>query len=215
MPFHKVRFTGTSWDELFVASEGDAFCWTAGPLSSPALRKAVETVTPPAENFILEVCLSVQEWMSEVHETMTQGVLLALDYGMSQRERLAPHRKDGTAAAYRAHRRLPSLLDSPGESDLTAHVDFTAAARAAVYAGWEVAGYADQHRFFTGLVPLHFSDRVAAPSLEEQRELLSLKTLIHPQLMGVQFKVLGLSKNTATVMEGFRHGFKTREALDL
>jgi NADH dehydrogenase [ubiquinone] 1 alpha subcomplex assembly factor 7 len=56
------------------------------------------------------------------------GIALIIDYG---HERTAP---GDTLQAVRAHRFAP-VLDRPGEQDLTAHVDFEAAARAARQAG--------------------------------------------------------------------------------
>ena len=66
-------------------------------------------------------------------------------------------------AAYRGHQRQDDPLAFPGQQDLTAHVDFTAVARAAEAAGWQLAGFTDQHHALTALAAKVF------PSMPEEK----------------------------------------------
>ena len=72
------------------------------------------------------------------------GALLAIDYGYSE-----PARGE-TLQAVRGHKFVDPLAD-PGEADLTAHVNFTALARAAKGAGAAVHGPVPQGQFLTRL----------------------------------------------------------------
>ncbi|NBV34183.1 MAG: hypothetical protein EBR81_10470, partial [Proteobacteria bacterium] len=127
------------------------------------------------------------------------------------------HRKDGTLTAYRDQKRHTDVLACPGEQDLTAHVNFTTATRSAISSGFSFVGYTDQHRFLTGLAPLHFRDATESLSMQQQREFLQFRTLTHPQLMGTQFKALCLSKGLTQNLlpSGFKHAEATSAQLQL
>ena len=65
----------------------------------------------------------------------------------------------------------PAWLSSPGEQDITSHVDFTSVERAAGDEGLEVLGLVDQTRFLLGLGALDALDEaggtVALDALDE------------------------------------------------
>ena len=94
-----------------------------------------------------------------------------------------------------------------GEKDITAHVDFTALAGDLRACGLEPAGYTDQHHFLVGAAEhLLLSLDGQPPTAETLKKLRSLRTLLHPETMGVQFKVLLASKGVSKpTIAGFRH----------
>ncbi len=216
-PVHKVRHNGSSWVEMCVTAHDDDFVWQEAPITCDALRKATADIPTQEAGFTTEVCLGHGAFFKDVAAKIRRGWLLTFDYGMSDWELAAPHRRDGTLTAYRAHERSAEVLATPGEQDLTAHVNFTAAARSALSAGFDFVGYTDQHRFFTGLVPLHFQDATQALSPAQQREMLQFRTLTHPQLMGTQFKALCLSKGVTPDLKpsGFTHAESTSAKLGI
>jgi len=193
-PVHRVQRSAGEWQELRIESCDQGFRWLPVPITEPKLKEAAQHLPDVPEGFCMEINLPLQSWLAELFLKLERGWLLAFDYGMSAMELALPHRKDGTVAGYKNHKRIEDPLLSPGEIDLTAHVNFTALASQATEEGWDLVGYTDQHRFFTGLAPLHFKDASEELSVEEQKERLAFRSLTHPQLMGVQFKVLGLSK---------------------
>ena len=202
---------------MCVTAHDDDFVWQEAPITCDALRKATADIPTQEAGFTTEVCLGHGAFFKDVAAKIRRGWLLTFDYGMSDWELAAPHRRDGTLTAYRAHERSAEVLATPGEQDLTAHVNFTAAARSALSAGFDFVGYTDQHRFFTGLVPLHFQDATQALSPAQQREMLQFRTLTHPQLMGTQFKALCLSKGVTPDLKpsGFTHAESTSAKLGI
>ena len=88
--------------------------------------------------------------------------------------------------------------------DITAFVDFSAVAYAAVDAGLEVRGYTTQAAFLmaSGLDQLHQAavtdDVVVQIKLSQQ-----IKTLTLPSEMGERFKVIALTKNIDESLDGF------------
>jgi SAM-dependent MidA family methyltransferase len=95
----------------------------------------------------------------------------------------------------------------PGLQDITAHVDFTALARAAREAGLEVLGYCNQAQFLvncgiTEVLEQYDPEDVSryAPRASEAHKLLS------PAEMGEIFKVLAVGRGVPRPLAGFAHG---------
>ena len=195
-PVHRLRLTESGWREMRVGTDGAVLKWVEAQLEEPALRAAAALLCHREAGAYAEVCPGHGRLLAAVGSKLTRGWLLALDYGMSDAELALPIRRDGTLSAYLQQKRREDLLSIPGEQDLTAQVNFSAVARHALEDGWQLEGFAEQHRFFTGLAPLHFQDATAPLTGEEQRARLAFRTLTHPQLMGFQFKALCLSRQT-------------------
>jgi SAM-dependent MidA family methyltransferase len=88
------------------------------------------------------------------------------------------------------HRAHADPFFLPGLTDLSAWVDFTAVAEAAVGAGLAVAGYTTQGQFLIeGLGPA-----LLARAAADARAASALKTLVLPGEMGERFKVMLLAK---------------------
>ena len=101
--------------------------------------------------------------------------------------------------AYRGHNASEDFYISPGEQDLTSHVNFSALMDAGKDAGLSVAGFTTQERFLMALGESNeFSDLYDVGQTEAERlqARLKLKRLIFPgdsegaRGMGNIFKVL-------------------------
>ena len=193
LPVHAVTWTGEAWRERHVGLHGDHFVFTDGPLTSELLRAHLAQLPPVPPGYETEVNLAALDWIAELGGKLERGCVLAIDYGFPRAEYYRADRIGGTLTGYAHHRREDDVLASPGEIDLTAHVDFTSLAEHAARCGLRLAGFTDQHHFMVGLGRLHFPDGVA-PAAQEMR---AFKTLMHPTLMGLSFKVLCLEKGLA------------------
>jgi SAM-dependent MidA family methyltransferase len=85
---------------------------------------------------VVEVQLEAGEWIAQVLGRLT-GALVLIDYG-DLTENLATRREEGTLRTYRAHHLGPHPLDEPGETDITADVNFTAMLTVAEAAGADI-----------------------------------------------------------------------------
>lgn len=114
------------------------------------------------------------------------GVALLIDYGHG---RSAP---GDTLQAVRAHR-FVSVLESPGEQDLTSHVDFQRVAEIAAQAGAEVAGPSEQGPWLERLGITARSRVLANATPERAGEIEAARArLCRPDQMGSLFKVLAI-----------------------
>jgi SAM-dependent MidA family methyltransferase len=146
-----------------------------------------------------------------VASKIDQGWVLVIDYGFPRRGYYAPERTAGTLECYAGHAKGLDPLGRAGFCDLTAHVEFTSLASAFLSAGMTLAGYTDQHHFLTGLVSRAFAQR--APSADEAR---ALRTLLHPEMLGRAFQVLGMGRREPEGgVAGFRYARDGRGELGM
>jgi SAM-dependent MidA family methyltransferase len=208
-PVHIIRSTGGGWAELFVDRKEEAFTWVEMPVAGE-LAGIVAGFPIRKQGFTTEICLSHRPLLHTLASKISSGFLLAVDYGLSQESLLAEHRADGTLSCYRAHRRDSTPLESPGQKDLTAHVNFSLLAQDAADVGWQFASFADQHHFLVGAATsLLLAVDGKTPDAAARKKLRSLKMLLHPETMGRQFHAILLSKGvSAAGLSGFQYSGK-------
>lgn len=188
------------WLERRVACEEGRFLFLDVPFTGKAPPVADE-----APCFATETCPSLGPWMQTVADRLVRGWVLLVDYGHPAAQRYHPARATGSLAVYRAHQRMDDPLADPGEQDLTAHVDFTAVARAAESCGLQLAGFTDQHHALAALAGKIFPAMPAQQlSPDAAREMRALRQLLHPESMGTSFKFLALAKSTTASLTAFR-----------
>jgi NADH dehydrogenase [ubiquinone] 1 alpha subcomplex assembly factor 7 len=130
--------------------------------------------------------------------TRTGGATLIIDYGYF------PDACGDTLQALRQHRPVP-IFESPGETDLTAHVNFESLAKAARSSSAAVHGPVGQAQF---LIELGIAARETAllknATPEQQIAIRSgCRRLIEPAEMGSLFKAMALTRRGAPAPAGF------------
>ncbi|MDB6146965.1 MAG: hypothetical protein JWO45_629, partial [Spartobacteria bacterium] len=158
-----------------------------------------------------EINLNVTDWLSQIAGKLKCGFVLAIDYGFVRREFYSPHRTAGTLQCRAHHRLLASAFEAIGESDISAHVDWTGLAEDAEANGLRLSGFSDQHHFLTGIVS-------AWPHLIEganPKTRRTLQTLLHPEMLGRMFQVFALSKavDSTSGLSGFKFAKDARRSL--
>ena len=167
-------------------------------MSDEALSRSLRGV-PRIEGYTTEVNLDALKWADALAEKVERGWVLAVDYGYPRERYYSPERVSGTLQCYSRHARGLDPLSRPGFCDLTAHVEFTSLAEAFQKGGMEITGFTDQHHFLTGIMSEAYARKT--PTEKEAREL---KTLLHPEMLGTAFQVLGMGKETPGNLAGFR-----------
>lgn len=148
-----------------------------------------------AAGYASELSPGLGGWVTELLESMAEGRAFLFDYGLAAREYYAPDRTRGWLRCHFRHHAHSDPLLLPGIQDITAWVDFTAVASAAVDAGARVAGWLSQAHF---LMAGGLEDELAAMSTSSQAEQVALsagvKMLTLPGEMGEPFKCMMLDK---------------------
>ncbi len=216
-PVHRVVWNGTAWEELYVEFANGALQLVARAISDPILEPFIGRLKGPyPAGYTTEVNVGAASWAADLMSKLETGCILAIDYGFSREDYYRPERTGGTLSGYCRHRRTSDPLLDPGDSDLTAHVDFTTLAEQAEAAGARLHGFTDQHHFVVGLAALHFVNSPGCRPRTEA-ETRAFKTLMHPAMMGSRFKAICLGKNLpeAPRLSGFAYAQNSRVQLGL
>jgi SAM-dependent MidA family methyltransferase len=154
-----------------------------------------------------EIGLVSRAWMKLLASRLERGALLVVDYGFPQREYYHPQRSMGTLMCHYRHRAHGDPFFHPGLQDITAHVDFSALARAAAEGGLEVLGYASQAQFLVNCGITELLERADAQDVARYAPLAAqAQKLLSPAEMGEIFKVLAVGRGVARPLLGFAQG---------
>ena len=208
MSVERFQWDGNNAVLFHVRSEGDGFAWQLQAGETSAATAAIESCCGDCNlsaGYISEFNTSLRPWLQTVADCLEQGMVLLIDYGCPQHELFHQQRSSGTLMChYRQHAHADPLL-WPGLQDITAHVNFTAVAEAAVTAGLDVAGYTTQAYF---LLDCGLEDYLLQSGETDSMDYLQAaqqaKTLILPGEMGERFKCIGLTRDTDIPVPGFR-----------
>jgi len=194
LPMALAQRIGGTWRERWVGRDGGGLVFVDASPRPQVLDWLDAYAGDVGEGGWVEAQLEAQVWMGDVLRRLETGSVLVFDYGETA-ENLIPRRQDGTLRTYRAHHLGPHPLDEPGETDITADVNFTALMGTASSVGAQV----ELHRQDEFLAALGLRDRLAElrhDELEaarsgddmERLRLRSLKTeaetLLHPRGLG-------------------------------
>ena len=197
MPVHAVAWSAQGVMERGVGFSRDAFFWRQRPAGGFLLEIANQIpIEPPFES---EIGLAARAWIATLAARLERGAILVIDYGFPEREYYHPQRAMGTLMCHYRHRAHGDVFFHPGLQDITAHVDFTALARAAREAGLQLLGYANLAQFLVNCGVTEALDAGAGTPQEAN-------TLLSPAEMGELFKVLAVGRGIESPLLGFARG---------
>jgi SAM-dependent MidA family methyltransferase len=197
-PVHVVTRTAGGVRELMVEECDGELVESVGPAPGAAVASHLEAGRigiRRGERF--EVGLAASRWMADVSRTLQRGFLMVFDYGREARELTSGSHPAGTLTASRRHALAPvSWLASPGECDLTSHLDLTAIRRAAERAGMVTLGILDQVYF---LLALGLAGRIeTGDDRRAMSQRIAARTLIMPGGLGSTMKAMIFAKAIGT-----------------
>ena len=209
-PVHRLSWSAAEqrWIEWGVRCAGQQFIWArldglhtniahlrdpAAALHTlaPELRASAWASLAPVlpDGFVFECSPFAERWWEIAAQSLRRGTLLTFDYGHTSGEPLNPAKPHGTLRAYRAHQLVPDFFAEPGEQDLTAHVNFTAVARAGERAGLRTEELVDQARFLNCIAHLTMAEGANFGEWTRERAR-QFHTLTHPDHLGRSFAAL-------------------------
>jgi SAM-dependent MidA family methyltransferase len=230
-PVHQVVMRPGGLREVYVDLAADPGRGSApnprlvtreGPLSTPALAEYLRRLDISLEpGWRVEINLRAADWIREAAHRLRRGFIILIDYGHEAPELYGATHAGGTLTTFARHtmagaESAPAApwLMTPGEQDITAHVDFTTVRCAAEAEGLATLGFLDQTYFLMGLLeqgsqgaqgspgsrsnpenPVHLENH---ENLTDLKDRLALKTLLIPGGLGSTLKVLLLGKGVGT-----------------
>lgn len=211
---------------LFVADAGQVlergvvrldpagFAWSdrpAEPAFALAVARAIDEAgwsIESAQGYLSEWPEQAIGWAASVAERIQRGALLLIDYGFPRAEFYHPARHTGTLMCHAQHRSHPDPLIHPGERDITAHVDFSAIARAITGTGMRCAGYTSQARFLINCGLLDHLGALPGKAIREHSaQIAAVQMLLSEAEMGELFKAIAFTRHLPdTTPLGFHRG---------
>ncbi len=196
MPVPLLVRQGGRWLERGVTLDGDGFAFADRDDSGDLAGQIPEPDTLP-DGYLTEVHprqAGFVRLLADMLRAGGGGAALLIDYGFPAREYYLPQRSQGTLMCHYRHRAHGDPFYLPGLQDITAHVDFTAVARAGIEAGLDLQAYLSQAAFLlsAGLPAL-----LGRESADDPARWLPQANAVHrltsPAEMGELFKVLVLA----------------------
>ena len=206
VPFALVHRRNGDWLERGVILTEVGFAFDDQPLREGELRRRAESVFPPGDyDYLSEINLAAEALVRTVASKLDAGLALFIDYGFAEREYYHAQRHMGTMRCHYRHRFHDDPFFMPGLQDITAHVDFSAMARAAESADAELLGFTTQAYF---LISCGLGSMVSmgdpTMTLSRLKGTSAVFRLINPAEMGELFKVLGFGKGLDEPTLGFQ-----------
>lgn len=182
------------------------FAFDDQPLPDHELLRRAQAVYPLGDyDYLSEINLAAEALIRTIAKSMEAGLAIFIDYGFPEREYYHPQRSMGTLRCHYRHRFHGDPFFMPGLQDITAHIDFSAMARAAEQGDAEVYGFTTQAYF---LISCGLAVMVSAGdptmTLSRLKGTSAVHRLISPSEMGELFKVFGFGKAMPGAMLGFQ-----------
>lgn len=202
MPVHLVLKTAHGWRERGVGLAAGEFAFADRPCGAALLAQIPDADALPL-GYLTEVHavgLGFMRSLSEMLLTGQQmggagGAAILIDYGFPAHEYYLAQRNAGTLMCHYRHHAHPEPFYLPGLQDITAHVDFSAMARAALESGLDLLAYTSQAAF---LMNAGIGDLLLRTPPDDALRYLpqanAVQKLISPAEMGELFKVMVVGK---------------------
>jgi NADH dehydrogenase [ubiquinone] 1 alpha subcomplex assembly factor 7 len=185
LPIRQFQWIEKQWTERMIGlSAGGGLAFGLAPVEQrpPGV--------PLPEGSIIEASPSGKAAMTTIADCLKRhnGAALIVDYGSAQPG------TGSTLQAVRAHK-YDDPLATPGEADVTAHVDFAALARAAAAAGATPRALMGQGEFLIRLGLVDRANVLGRGKDKKTRDAIAagIERLAAPKAMGTLFKVLAIS----------------------
>jgi SAM-dependent MidA family methyltransferase len=205
MPVDLFSITNNEAYEQHIGFDGAQLRLHHHPASN-SLATAIDNlhIKPHSNHYTSEMNPMISPWLRTVAESLTQGIIILIDYGYTRQEYYHPDRNVGTLLCYYQHRAHGDFLYYPGLQDITANVDFTTIAEAADKAELEVLSFTPQATFLiaNGLEQ-HLIQALEYEPNKQYQLAQQVRTLTLPAEMGEHFKVMILGKKINEGLLGF------------
>ncbi|MGK0297199.1 MAG: SAM-dependent MidA family methyltransferase [Gammaproteobacteria bacterium] len=209
MPVNRIKFDKDDVHELMVGHELNEFHWQYRLVSNELMMEVDSRLSRLKENFsdgyVTEINCLIPAFIHSLSEVIGSGAIFLLDYGYPRYEFYHPQRTEGTLICHYRHRSHDNPFIYLGNQDITAFIDFTSVAQCGHDYGLDVKGYSSQAGF---LMSMGIEQVIKEYGDDSKNNTLILSQqagqLLLPGQMGEKFKVMALTRNITTELDGFK-----------
>lgn len=210
LPVHLVHWREEAILERGVSVLEEGFIWQDRLPEHPTLLELAGACSVPS-GYLSELSPAARGLVGSLSERLGRGAMVFIDYGFGAREYYHPQRDRGTLMCHYRHHAHDDPFYLPGLQDITAHVDFTAIAEAAIDTDAHLLGYTSQAHFLINCGIGDLMQELDPTDLPGYLPYASqVQKLISPAEMGELFKVIALGKGIDQPLTGFLHGDLSR-----
>ena len=124
-PVHVLVRENGQWKEAGITVENEELVETTRELRNPNISSYMEKWNVPEFINRLEVPYPMVNAYRQIVDKLEKGYLMTIDYGMDMEDFYIPARKNGTLRGFKNHQLVDSILESPGETDITSTINFS------------------------------------------------------------------------------------------
>lgn len=196
LPIRQFKFTGGTWHERHVIYNDPAYLL----VDVPQAEALTDLPATPEEGDIVERSPAIDGFLRELGKliALRGGAALFIDYGY------ATTAYGDTLQALKEHA-YHNPLHTPGEADLTAHVNFERVGDVMKDSGLTVLPAITQGTFLQFLGLRHRADKLKSSANAQQKQDIDLavQRLAAPEQMGTLFKVIAATSSPTLQPAGF------------
>lgn len=196
-PVDLIRRRHDQWQELRVDHGDDGLSFIETAISDPALADFCHSLDQRAsypDGYTTEYNPGLRDFAESAGKTLESGLLITIDYGHHADDYYHPDRSKGTLQTYHQHQKSDNPLASPGEIDITCHVDFSRLEKEARLAGFHLLNLSTQASWLTHHAKSWLLELEQTLTAETPHLLRQFQTLTHPAMLGTRFMVLEMEK---------------------
>ncbi len=190
LPVHIIEMK-KEFREIFVNYNGKEFVEEMTNLSSEDIALYIEQYLPDVQHgYRTEINLKAKECLKDMSDILSNGFILTVDYGYSNREYYSEERSQGTLLCYHKHQFHDNPYQNIGKQDITAHVNFSSLKRWGDEQGLITTGYCPQGTYLTASGIDEVIVELYADSPDYLSQISKIKGLIMPHGMGESHSVI-------------------------
>lgn len=204
IPFRLLRRHNHQWNDVGITTDGKTLSFASRPMID---KTAAEQLPPDLpEGYQTEVAPLAESLVRQTAAALQCGAAVFLDYGFGAAEYYHRQRSSGTMMCHHRHLADDNPLHLPGQKDITAHINFTAMANAAINGGADLLGYTTQAAFLIdcGITRILEDCGGDDDALRYAKLCAGAQKLLSPSEMGELIKVLAFGKDAPPLI-GFRN----------
>ncbi|HEX9160240.1 MAG TPA: SAM-dependent methyltransferase [Thermoanaerobaculia bacterium] len=192
LPFARLVQRDEHLHELWVTDRDGELDWTEHEAPGAYEDYFSARRIALSDGQFADISLEWEAYYRDLCAFVRRGLIVTFDYGFPQEQLFSSRiRRFGTAASYHAQRVTRDLLASPGEQDITAHINFTDLIRAGEQAAFHTLFFDRQAKFLLALgAAEHRLIQGQPDSVEGLHQKENARRLILPDGIGEDIRVL-------------------------
>ena len=124
-PVHVLVRENDNWKEAGVTVKNEKLVEMTRELRNPHISSYMEKWNVPEFINRVEVPYPMVDAYRQIVNKLEKGYLMTIDYGMEMENFYIPARKNGTLRGFKNHQLVDSILENPGETDITSTINFS------------------------------------------------------------------------------------------